>query len=70
VGKEYGDHSFIQFYGTSFITNATGEVVTDASEFTMTMLVIEDEDGIVLTATFDLDQISASRASWGLFRLK
>lgn len=31
VGKEYGDNSFIQFYGTSFITDPTGAIVTDAS---------------------------------------
>lgn len=58
VGKELGDKSFIRFYGTSFITDPTGAIVTDA----------KDEDGIVLTATFDLDKITACRASWGLFR--
>ena len=31
VGKEYGDNSFIQFYGTSFITDPTGAVVEEAS---------------------------------------
>ena len=29
---------------------------------------VEDEDNVVLTATFDLDKVSACRASWGLFR--
>ena len=58
VGKEYGDNSWVQFYGTSFITGPTGEIVEDA----------EDADGVVLTHTFDLDSIAASRASWGMFR--
>ena len=31
VGKEFGDNSFITFYGTSFITDPTGAIVTDAS---------------------------------------
>ena len=30
IGEEFGDHSSIMFYGTSFITGPTGEVVEDA----------------------------------------
>ncbi|KAK8811325.1 hypothetical protein WA158_003059 [Blastocystis sp. Blastoise] len=58
VGKEVYEHSFIKFYGTSFICDPTGDVKTDA----------QDEDNIVLTQTFDLDSINAARSSWGQFR--
>jgi N-carbamoylputrescine amidase len=50
--------SKITFYGSSFIADATGELVAEAS--------IDQQ--AVLTATFDLDALRASRASWGLFR--
>ena len=30
IGEEFGDNSSIMFYGTSFITGPTGEVVEDA----------------------------------------
>ncbi len=50
--------SKLTFYGSSFITDATGEKVAEAS--------VDQQE--VLTATFDLDALRASRASWGLFR--
>jgi N-carbamoylputrescine amidase len=50
--------SKLSFYGSSFITDAAGEKVAEAS--------VDTQE--VLTATFDLDAIRASRASWGLFR--
>ena len=68
MGKELGDKSFINFYGTSFITDPTGAIVTDASKGLVDNWCEEDEDNVVLTATFDLDKITACRASWGLFR--
>jgi len=48
----------LTFYGSSFITDGSGEKVAEAST---------DEE-MVLTATFDLDALQASRAGWGLFR--
>ncbi|MBW1883958.1 MAG: N-carbamoylputrescine amidase [Deltaproteobacteria bacterium] len=50
--------SKLTFYGSSFITDASGEIIAEASVNEQT----------VLTATFDLDALRASRASWGLFR--
>jgi N-carbamoylputrescine amidase len=48
----------LTFYGSSFITDATGEKIAEAST----------DQQAVLTATFDLDALRMSRASWGLFR--
>lgn len=48
----------ITFYGSSFIADQTGAMVTEAPR---------DADAI-LTATFDLDAIRSMRHSWGLFR--
>ncbi len=60
VGREVGvdGHRSITFYGSSFITDATGACVAEA-----------DRDGdAVLVATFDLDDLARRRAAWGLFR--
>ncbi len=53
-----GQKSSLQFYGSSFMTDETGEIVASASR---------DEEGI-LTAVYDFDQIEENRMSWGLFR--
>ena len=53
-----GQSSSLVFYGSSFITDATGELVVSASR--------DKEE--VLVATFDLDVIAADRLSWGIFR--
>jgi N-carbamoylputrescine amidase len=58
VGTEHGERFSITFYGSSFIADATGAKVAEASR---------DEEA-VLIATFDLDELRAMRASWGLFR--
>jgi len=50
--------SEITFYGSSFITDATGAIVTQMGR--------TDEGAI--TARFDLDALARQRASWGLFR--
>ncbi len=50
--------SKLTFYGSSFIADASGELVAEAG--------MDEQE--VLTATFDLDALRASRASWGLFR--
>ncbi len=58
VGSERIDDSEILFYGSSFITDATGEKVAEAGRTEETLLVHE----------FDLDKAAYQRADWGLFR--
>lgn len=48
----------VTFYGSSFISDHTGQMLAQAGR----------DDPAVLTATVDLDAIAALRASWGLFR--
>ncbi len=50
--------SSLVFYGSSFITDETGEVLKDAGRM---------EEGVILH-TFDLDAVEEMRFSWGLFR--
>jgi N-carbamoylputrescine amidase len=58
IGSEAADDSSINFYGSSFITNAIGEKVAEAGR---------DEE-TVLIAEFDLDAIAEQRIEWGIFR--
>jgi N-carbamoylputrescine amidase len=58
IGTEHGQASEITFYGSSFIADQTGAIVTELGR--------TDEGAIV--ASFDLDEIARARASWGLFR--
>ena len=58
VGRETDEDSSMTFYGTSFITDATGAILTQANRTEET----------VLTATFDLDALDVFRSTWGLFR--
>lgn len=53
-----GQSSALQFYGSSFMTDHTGEIIADASR---------DQEEI-LTATYDLEKNAAERLEWGLFR--
>ena len=53
-----GQRSSLLFYGSSFISDETGELKASASR--------EREE--VLTASFDLDEVEENRMSWGLFR--
>ena len=53
-----GDEGGQVFYGTSFITDETGDVVSELGR---------TEEGVI-TATFDLDKIDQARAAWGFFR--
>lgn len=53
-----GQRSSLRFYGSSFITDETGEVLCQA----------EREGDAVLTASFDLDNTAQARLEWGLFR--
>ena len=50
--------SSLTFYGSSFITDCTGEIVESADRESDTVLVHE----------FDLDEIAEMRLSWGVFR--
>ncbi len=53
-----GQRSSLQFYGSSFLTDETGECIACASR---------DEEEI-LTAEYDLDELLEKRLEWGLFR--
>ena len=53
-----GLKSSLIFYGSSFITDETGELIQSASR---------DREEILIQS-FDLDQIAENRLSWGLFR--
>lgn len=58
IGREEGESCAITFYGSSFITDATGAKVAEASEH-------EEE---ILTATFDVERNRRQRVNWGVFR--
>jgi N-carbamoylputrescine amidase len=58
VGLEQGDSCAVDFYGSSFITDGTGEIVEQAPT----------SGEAVLTAGFDLDALAEARAAWGMFR--
>ncbi len=58
IGREEGDRFEMSFYGSSFIADNTGAKVAEANE----------TDAGVITASFDLATLRASRAAWGLFR--
>ncbi len=59
VGTE-DDHGGIpqKFYGTSFIANEWGDIVTE----------LDDSEAGIMIASFDLDKARAHRASMGFFR--
>lgn len=50
--------SSLTFYGSSFITDETGEIVEEADR----------TEEIIIQRTFDLDAVEEMRFSWGLFR--
>ena len=60
IGREVGTAGAreITFYGSSFIADATGAKVAEASR----------TEEAVLTATFDRGQLQTTRHGWGLFR--
>jgi N-carbamoylputrescine amidase len=58
VGVEKGKASEMTFYGSSFISDPTGDIVAELSR---------SEEGYVVY-TFDLDEVARMRSSWGLFR--
>ncbi|WP_205389030.1 N-carbamoylputrescine amidase [Sulfitobacter sp. JL08] len=58
IGREAQDGVELDFYGTSFITGYTGEILAEADRTTQT----------ILTATVDLDEAAKYRRNWGVFR--
>jgi len=50
--------SSLEFYGSGFITDATGELLCESGR--------KGDD--ILLQEFDLDEIAAMRLEWGLFR--
>ncbi|HEY4212298.1 MAG TPA: N-carbamoylputrescine amidase [Steroidobacteraceae bacterium] len=52
------DGLYIRFYGSSFITDATGAKIAEAGE----------EGDAVLTASFDLEESAELRRNWFVFR--
>ena len=58
IGREQSGETFVEFYGSSFITDHVGAIVESADRETET----------VLTATFDLDEVRKYRRLWGVFR--
>jgi N-carbamoylputrescine amidase len=58
IGREQGESFAMTFYGNSFIAGATGELVEST----------DDAGEAVLVASFDVDDLRARRAAWGLFR--
>lgn len=58
VGVEHGDSCSLDFYGSSFITDGTGEIIEQAPT----------SGDAVRTASFDLDALAQARAAWGIFR--
>ena len=53
-----GQRSALQFYGSSFITDETGELIVQA----------ERSGDSVITAKLNLEQADKARLEWGLFR--
>ena len=58
VGTETDGDTTTTFYGTSFIADHTGDVVTEANR---------SEETFIL-ATFDMDAVEEYRTTWGIFR--
>ncbi len=53
-----GQKSSLKFYGTSFLTNETGDVIARAGS--------EEEE--ILTAKYDFEKLRDVRLEWGIFR--
>ncbi|MEN6339259.1 MAG: nitrilase-related carbon-nitrogen hydrolase, partial [Clostridiaceae bacterium] len=50
--------SALTFFGSSFLTDETGEIVSSADRVS---------EGVILAA-YDFEEIKKARLSWGLFR--
>lgn len=58
VGVEVGSRFTLEFYGSSFVAGPTGVKIVEADR----------TSEVVLTTTFDLDEVAILRRSWGVFR--
>lgn len=58
AANRIGDEDGQPFYGTSFIADQTGAIVSELGR---------SDEGLVI-AEFDLDEIEKERAAWGFFR--
>jgi N-carbamoylputrescine amidase len=58
AANRVGDESGQVFYGTSFISDHTGEIIADLDR--------KQEGAIV--GTVDMDEVDRARAAWGFFR--
>ena len=58
IGKEVGESCEITFYGSSFITDYTGQIIAEASR----------EKQEIIYAVFDLKENAKQREYWGLLR--
>jgi len=58
IGLEKGESCDVKFYGSSFITDHTGQILVESDR--------ESQD--VITANLDLEMMRNERAAWGLFR--
>ena len=58
IGKETGEGCSLEFYGSSFVTDQSGDLVASADR---------ESEGVVV-ATIDLDAARAARVGWGVFR--
>ncbi|MFZ7120839.1 MAG: N-carbamoylputrescine amidase [Eubacteriaceae bacterium] len=58
IGKESIEDSSINFYGSSFICNHIGEIISQANR----------TEEAVLLAELDLEYIEEQRIEWGIFR--
>jgi N-carbamoylputrescine amidase len=58
AANRVGDENGQVFYGTSFISDHTGEILGDLDR---------RQEGVVV-ATVDMDEVDRARAAWGFFR--
>ncbi len=58
IGREEGETCAVTFYGSSFIADPAGAKVAEAPR----------DRQAVIAARFDLEDLRAARAAWGLFR--
>ena len=58
IGQESSNDLSMEFYGSSFISNHLGELVSEADR----------ESEKIITHTFDLDLITQYRRDWGVYR--
>lgn len=58
IGEEIGESCRLNFYGSSFICGASGEMLAHAGR----------TEQAVLLAEFELDALSRARTLWGIFR--